>query len=1354
VPQFAAVWCVLVALIVLVVGWGFDVSRVRTVLAGAPYMRVDTAIGLLALGVAFWPNRRWRKGAGIAAGLGALIGVLTLIEYAFGVNLHIDELPMRDRLQPVWGWPAGRMALTTAVSFALLGAGRALSASRRAKSAIEWLAIPAAVLSLVSLIGYLYGVSNIHGVAPYMFMALHTAATFLVVSIALLFGDPHRGAMGILTSGALGGVTARRLLPAAIFIPPLFGWLDRQGQRLGYFDTVCGLSLFATANVMVFAALIWIEARMLNQSDNRRKRAMRHLRASAEEFRALFESTPDATIITDSAGSIVLVNAQAEALFGYAREELVGEPVEKLVPHEARARHVDHRFKFAAAPGTRHFAEASQDVRGLRKNGGIFYADISLNSIRTLDGIRTVCTVRDLTAARTAENALRESEARFRQLADAMPQIVWTATPDGNVDYRNQRGYDYSGLTFDETRDSGWQAMVHPEDRATCLERRAQAFSAGDAYEVEYRLRRASDGIYRWHLGRAIPVRDNDGSIMRWFGTSTDIDNHKRAEQEVRKAWHELKNLNETLEKRVGERTLQLRNSEELFRKLVEGVKDYAILMLDPQGRVTSWTDAAARLMGYASAEIVGTGFSRFYTAADVERGHPEEILRTAARVGHFEEQGWQVRKNGSRFWAEVLITTMRDETGQLRGFSKITRDITERKASEEAIRQSEEKFRAFLESAPDAVVIADGLGRIVLVNAQAERVFGFQRQEMVGQKVEMLIPSAGRLRQGQQTQIYGNPAQAGEMRIGLDLNGLRKNGEEFPIEVSLSPIETAQGSWVAAAIRDIRERKLAERQLVLARQRAEEANHAKSAFLAAMSHEIRTPMNSILGMSDLLSETDLNEAQRQYVRIFQRAGASLLSLINDILDFSKIEAGCFDLEQTVFHLPDLVTQTVELVTPKAHAKEIALVSRIGPGVPNRLTGDATRLRQVLINLLGNAIKFTDTGEVVLTVEEPPAGPAGNVEFLVSDTGIGIPEKQLGTIFEDFQQGDSSTTRKHGGSGLGLAISRRIVERMGGTLSVATEVGKGSTFRFSVPLPPAPEQRKESPVEVPDFHGRRAAIIDFNTTNRLILRESLGSWGLETTEFSSCEEALADLAGGKHDGRCPYAFIVVDSRVDRRTNAGGRPSGGFETAARLRAIFPALPMIMLSSDDHPSDEIRCRESGFLGYAVRPVSRAVLLQLVSKALGCSRSEVTGSAGQPAPKSALAIADMKSLRVLIAEDSPDNRLLVQLYLEGSRHSLTFVEHGEDAVEQFASREFDVVLMDVQMPVMDGLTATRTIRVMELKKGGRAVPILALSANARPEDVASSLEAGCTAHLSKPISKQRLLAALDEYTNAVLV
>jgi len=649
---------------------------------------------------------------------------------------------------------------------------------------------------------------------------------------------------------------------------------------------------------------------------------------------------------------------------------------------------------------------------------------------------------------------------------------------------------------------------------------------------------------------------------------------------------------------------------------------------------------------------------------------------------------------------------------------------------------QNDEMFRALLESVSDAVVIADHQAKICFVNAQAERMFRYGRHEIEGQPIELLIPSDLRCKHVAHRKACGASRAVRAMETRFDLKGLRGTGEEFPVEVSLSPIKTTQGSWIVAAVREMTSRKMIEQQLVIARWRAEEASQAKSNFLAAMSHEIRTPMNAILGMSELLSETSLTPEQRQYVDVFRRAGSNLVALINDVLDLSKIEAGQLELEQTGFDVRELVEQTVELITPKARGKGIELRARLAEANPY-VTGDPNRLQQVLINLLGNAIKFTDRGEVEIAVR--PRGAAGLVEFEVTDTGIGIAEEQLEAIFEDFKQGDPSITRKYGGFGLGLGISRRIVERMGGRLTVASVVGKGSAFRFTVPLPSAAKAIQNSPAHVQDFDGKRVAVIDSDATNRLIMREALAAWGLEAREFSTPEDALAALAETTAlEG--VYSLMIMDRSM---------PSmDGFDLATRIRTIAPRLPIIMLTSENRPGDDALRRNSSVIGYAVRPVSRAELLQLVSRAL--NRSQAEAVADQPSAGADQA-AYQKPRRILIAEDSSDNQLLMQLYLKGTPHLLTFVEHGQEALDMLNSAEFDIVLMDLQMPVMDGLTATRRIREIEKKQSRLAVPILALSANARPQDLRMSLEAGCNAHLSKPISKKRLLEALDQYAAA---
>jgi PAS domain S-box-containing protein len=932
----------------------------------------------------------------------------------------------------------------------------------------------------------------------------------------------------------------------------------------------------------------------------------------------------------------------------------------------------------------------------------------------------------DIHAAKLAETALRESESRLRQLADAMPQMAWTAEPDGTLDYFNERWCEYAGMSRQDLTSPGGYALVHPDDLPGFLARWRAALEAGEGCDIEYRLRRA-DGVYRWFLRRAEPVRNSDGQIVRWFGTSTDIEDYKLAEEKI-------KNLNDTLERRVQARTAELRESEARYRALVEGVEDYAILMLDPGGSIESWTACAERILGYTESEILGKHFSCFYTTEDRLANRPYEVLQAAIKEGHFEDVGWRLRKDGRQVWADISITALRDESGRLRGFSKLMRDITERKTTGERLRQSEEQFRALLESAPDAVVIFDAEGSIALGNVQAERLFGYERLELVGRFVGELIPATGAASLTGHEQWYEPIAARGS---GTELSCLRKDGSEFPAEVSVRQIQTPQGARVVMAVRDITERRQAELSLIAERQKAEAASRIKSEFLATMSHEIRTPMNAILGMSDLLWDSDLNTDQRQYVEVFRRAGASLLALIDGILDLSKIEAGRFELERIEFDLEETIEEAMELVSAKAYSKGLAVLARVSPKVSKDRIGDPARLRQILINLLGNAVKFTELGQVVLTVELGASEDPEEIRFAVSDTGIGIPPDKLNTIFEDFVQADSSTTRKYGGTGLGLAICWRLAKLMGGQLVAESELGMGSKFHFTTKLPPAPPHVQISQ-EMKDFHGCRALIIDHNATNRLILRETLGSWGFDCVEYGSAEGGIKEFARCS-TGQQPYSLVLVDHHVPR--------IDGFEVAAKLRSFGTNPSVIMLTSDIRPGDATRCLEAGFAGYAVKPAKRSELLRLVCKAMKVEeRSEPSRPFQLPAPPK---VAN-GGLRILVAEDSADNRLLLKAYFKGSPHQLVFVEDGRAAVEQFSSPKFDLVLMDVSMPVMDGLTATRAIRAIERESLLSHTPIVAITANARPEDIDQSRQSGCDAHLSKPISKQRLLAAVESYAN----
>jgi len=586
----------------------------------------------------------------------------------------------------------------------------------------------------------------------------------------------------------------------------------------------------------------------------------------------------------------------------------------------------------------------------------------------------------------------------------------------------------------------------------------------------------------------------------------------------------------------------------------------------------------------------------------------------------------------------------------------------------------------------------------------------------------------------------FGFPVLKGSEAIGVievySRNPAEKNDELVRLLVSLGSQVGQFAERKDSEEQIFRSKEIAELAQELTHQakvEADRANMAKTDFLANMSHEIRTPMNSVIGMTDVLAETDLSAEQERFVRVIRSAGENLLMLIDNILDLSKIDAGQVELEKIPFQLGEVVEKTIDILRLRAEEKGIRLRCEIASGLPASLVGDPHRLRQVLINLIGNAIKFTSEGEVVVSVgRNTESREQGALLFSVSDTGAGIPEDKLESIFESFSQADTSTTRKYGGSGLGLAICRRLVEVMQGTIWADSEPGQGSVFyftaRFGVPATPG--------IAVPDeLKGLRALVVDHRPAMRLTIIEKLLEWGVQATGAENARVGLSQLAQARDEG-APFEFMIVNQRMPRL--------GGFKMMEKIQQEMEQGPptVMLLPLDASQGDIVRCRELGCVEYLAKSVREKDLLNKTAQAIQSPRDR------QDAPPAG-ATGEETPLSILLAEDSEDNRLLIQLYLKKTPHQIDIAENGQVAYDKFVQGAYDLVLMDMQMPVMDGYTATRRIREWEDREQRRETPIVALTAHALKGDKDKCLSAGCTYFVSKPIKKDRMLSVIHRYS-----
>ncbi len=671
-----------------------------------------------------------------------------------------------------------------------------------------------------------------------------------------------------------------------------------------------------------------------------------------------------------------------------------------------------------------------------------------------------------------------------------------------------------------------------------------------------------------------------------------------------------------------------------------------------------------------------------------------------------------------------------------------------EARHQEQSSREAQQRLADIIDFLPDATLVIDREGKVMAWNRAIEEMCRVPAAEMLGKgNYEYAIPFYGERRpilidlvllpQKDFEKKYDKIQRTGEILIGETYTPALKGGARY-LFAKATALRDAAGNILGAIeiIRDITERKKAEEELNQAKAEAEQANHAKSAFLATMSHEIRTPMNAVIGMSGLLLDTPLNDEQRDYVETIRNSGDALLAVINDILDFSKIEAGRMDLENQPFNLRECVESALDLVAGRAVEKSLDLAYVIEDDIPEVVQGDVTRLRQILLNLLSNAIKFTETGEVVLTVEK--GSGQETTTFRVRDTGIGIPPDRMEAMFQSFSQADSSTTRKYGGTGLGLAISKRLVEMMGGSISAQSEgmPGKGSVFSFTIATHagqlPGRKPHKDLGEVVAVLRGKRLLIVDDNDTNRFILGKQTEKWGMESCDTPSPAQALRWLKEGEL-----FDLIIVDMHMPEMD--------GLELTQAIRRLptCRAVPMVLLTSLGRR--EYHADPATFVAHLHKPLKPS---QLLDALMGVFLT-TAGEAERVAPGEGISLpaqqpADIKTLRILLAEDNLVNQKVALRILQQAGYRADVASNGRETLQSLIRQPYDVVLMDVQMPEMDGLEATRQILCRWPDKKDRPT-IIAMTANAMQSDREECLAAGMDDYLAKPIRVPELMEAL---------